>query len=63
MGTFLGRVGQPHIPEDRQETFRRRILRLFREGGMMSTEDTQMFGKKITLLYFPEPDENGCWFN
>lgn len=63
MGTFLGCAGQPHIPEDRQETFRRRILRLFREGGMMSTEDTQMFGKKITLLYFPEPDENGCWFN
>ena len=31
---------------------------------MMSTEDTQLFGKKITLLYFPEPDENGCfWFN
>lgn len=64
MGTFLGCVGQPHIPEDRQEAFRRCILRLFREGGMMSTEDTQLFGKKITLLYFPEPDENGCfWFN
>ena len=45
MGTFLGCVGQPHIPEDRQEAFRRCILRLFREGGMMSSETVSMFGK------------------
>ena len=33
MGTFLDCVGKPHIPEDRQEEFQQRMLRLFREGG------------------------------
>ena len=59
MGTFLDCVGDPHIPENRQEKFQQRILRLFREGGMMCGERVEMFGKKNTLLYFPEPDEDG----
>ena len=64
MGTFLGCVGKPHIPEDRQEEFQQRMLRLFREGGMMCWEKVEMFGKKNSLLYFPEPDEDGhLWFN
>ena len=64
MGTFLDCVGKPHIPEDRREEFQQRMLRLFREGGMMCWEKVEMFGKKNSLLYFPEPDENGhLWFN
>ena len=64
MGTFLGCVGKPHIPEDRQEEFQQRMLRLFREGGMMCDESAEMFGKKITLLYAPELREDGhLWFN
>ena len=64
MGTFLDCVGKPHIPEDRREEFQQRMLRLFREGGMMCWERVEMFGKKNSLLYFPEPDEDGyLWFN
>lgn len=59
MGTFLSCVGEPHIPDDRREEFRRRMLRLLREGGMMNTEDVMLFGKSVSLLYFPEPDEDG----
>ena len=59
MGTFLGCVGTPHIPEERQKEFRGRMLRLLREGGMMNTEEVNLFGKKISLLHFPEPDEDG----
>lgn len=64
MGTFLDCVGKPHIPEDQQEEFQQRMLRLFREGGMMCDESVEMFGKKITLLYTPELREDGrLWFN
>ena len=64
MGTFLDCVGKPHIPEYQQEEFQQRMLRLFREGGMMCGERGEMFGKKNSLLYFPEPDEDGhLWFN
>ena len=64
MGTFLGCVGEPHIPENRQEEFRGRMLRLLREGGMMCDESVEMFGKRITLLYAPELREDGrLWFN
>ena len=64
MGTFLDCVGKPHIPEDRREEFQQRMLRLFREGGMMCDESVEMFGKKITLLYTPELREDGrLWFN
>ena len=56
MGTFLGCVGTPHIPEERQKEFRGRMLRLLREGGMMNTEEVNLFGKKISLLHFPEPE-------
>lgn len=59
MGTFLDCVGKPHIPEYQQEEFQQRMLRLFREGGMMCGERVEMFGKKNSLLYFPEPDEDG----
>ena len=59
MGTFLGCVGTPHIPEERQKEFRGRMLRLLREGGMMNTEEVNLFGKKISLLHFPEPDKDG----
>ena len=38
MGTFLDCVGKPHIPEDRREEVQQRMLRLFREGGMMCWE-------------------------
>lgn len=58
MGTFLDCVGDPRIPENRQEKFQQRIFRLFREGGMLRGERVEMFGKKNTLLYFPEPDED-----
>ena len=64
MGPFLDCVGKPHIPEDRREEFQQRMLRLFREGGMMCWERVEMFGKKNTLLYFPELDEDSyIWFN
>lgn len=64
MGTFLNCVGKPHIPEDRQEEFQQRMLRLFREGGMMCDESVEMFGKRITLLHAPELREDGrLWFN
>ena len=59
MGTFLDCVGKPHIPEYQQEEFQQRMLRLFREGGMMCGERVEMFGKKNSLLYFPELDEDG----
>ena len=59
MGTFLDCVGKPHIPEYQQKEFQQRMLRLFREGGMMCGERVEMFGKKNSLLYFPEPDEDG----
>ena len=35
------------------------MLRLLREGGMMNTEEVNLFGKKISLLHFPEPDKDG----
>lgn len=64
MGTFLGCAGTPHIPENRQEEFQQRILRLLREGGMMCDESVEMFGKRITLLHAPELREDGrLWFN
>ena len=66
MGTFLHCAGEPHIPEDRQAKFRERMLRLLREGGMMSSEEVTLFGKKIFLLHFPEPDKDGffrVWYN
>lgn len=66
MGTFLHCVGYPHIPEDRAKEFQDRILRLLREGGMMNLEEVTLFGKKLFLLHFPEPDKDGffqCCYN
>lgn len=61
MGTFLRCAGEPHIPEERQEEFHQKMLRLFRAGGMFSSERVEMFGKRISLLHDPEPDENGTY--
>lgn len=71
MGTFSGCVGEPHIPKERQEEFRGRMLLLLREGGMMNPEEVKLFGKQISLLYFPDKEgffqvcynyfEDNCW--
>lgn len=64
MGTFLGRVGCVHIPECQQEIYQQRMLHLLREGGMMSIDSAEMFGKKVYLLHPPEPNDDGSfWFN
>ena len=64
MGTFLRQIGEVYISDSQWAAYSQRLLLLLREGGMMRYESVKIFGKKIILLDFPEPDEsNSFWFN
>lgn len=46
-------VSGDFIPKEKREEFGERILQIFREGGMFTTEELNLCGKKIPLLKDP----------
>ncbi len=51
-------IGEPHIPEEKHNEFRERMLTLFKEAGLMDFETVMLADKSIYLLKEPEFDEN-----
>lgn len=59
MGTFTGYYGNMTIPEEKRNEFTLRMFRLLEQGGMMDSEQVQIYGKQISLLTPLAPNEDG----
>lgn len=50
MAIHIDMLGTPEIPEEKRPELARRLMEIFRRGGMLQLEDVDMFGKRVTLL-------------
>ena len=57
MGTFVNFYGDMTVAPEKLPELTERMARLWEQGGMMQVEDVNLFGKHISLLHQPEPDE------
>ena len=57
MGTFVNFYGDMTVAPEKLPELTERMARLWEQGGMMQVEDVSLFGKHISLLHQPEPDE------
>ena len=57
MGTFVNFYGDMTVAPEKLPELTERMARLWEQGGMMQVEEINLFGKHISLLHQPEPDE------
>ena len=61
MGIFMETRGTLNVPQEKQKEFKKRVLKLFRSGGMFGFEPVRTSDKVIFLLKELEFDENGSF--
>lgn len=59
MGTYVGYLGKPFIPEEQRGEYAQQALKLLYAGGMMAVEEVRLYGERLSLLYPPELDKHG----
>lgn len=62
MGTFLTFQNHYQIPQNEWKLFFDRMMKLFQEGGILQFEEVEIYGKRISLLHTPEPNQDGIVF-
>lgn len=52
-------AGNVMIPEEKREEFNRHILQILYRGGIRKTGQAELGGRKVTVVDYPAPDEQG----
>lgn len=61
MGTFIDSIDKSKgIPKEKQNELRKRMKKLFQEGGMMDVQEQKLFDKTIYTISPVEYDQNNC---